>query len=214
MLRGEKMKVSSIFMSLQGEGLRIGEVSTFVRLTGCNRVCRFCDQPDTDHYTLDIVSEDLAKSIQGKNVVITGGEPLLQDEIYEFVGWLHECGKFVTIETNGDFDYLEEEEAPDLFSVSPKFPASTPFSVPGVYEDFERKIDVWDNLDFDVVFKYVVENEEQLTWILDKDHHKPVIIQPCEPEKAIVPSLMKCLNELDEKNIRVIPQTHKYLKVL
>ncbi len=204
--------ISEIFYSIQGEGELVGTPSTFIRLSGCNRNCSWCDTHQREHVTLNILPEDLAITIQTKNIVITGGEPMLQiKDLLDFIMVAHYNKSHITIETNGDifpsdkYMCIAEEALPDLFSVSPKFTN---------IELFTETIEKWDNSDFNVVFKFVVETEEELDLILSRGFIKPVIIQPCEPEKKIVPILMKRLHELEKRDIRVIPQTHKYLKVL
>lgn len=93
--------VNEIFYSLQGEGYHAGTPAVFVRLSGCNLCCSFCD---TDHskglrMTIDeIVSQ--VTSYPANVVILTGGEPSLQD-IAPLVDALHDHGKRVHIETNG-----------------------------------------------------------------------------------------------------------------
>ena len=135
------------FISIQGEGLRTGRPTLFIRLSGCNLRCVFrnsagkvtscCDTPYASFegsfaegkYTDDDVIKMLTNNPQVKDVVITGGEPLLnQASLEEFVKKLREVREFVlTIETNGTFvpsDYLLEQV--DLWSTSPKLASSTP----------------------------------------------------------------------------------------
>lgn len=95
------MKVNEIFYSLQGEGHYTGKPAVFVRLSGCNLSCPFCD---TQHEQGDMMSEEeiVSKISQfpARHVVITGGEPTMQltDSL---VALMHEAGFFVQIETNG-----------------------------------------------------------------------------------------------------------------
>ena len=134
------------FISIQGEGLRTGRPTLFIRLNGCNLRCVFrnstgkvascCDTPYASFegsaegkYTDDDVIKMFTDNPQVKDVVITGGEPLLnQASLEEFIKKLREVREFVlTIETNGTFvpsDYLLEQV--DLWSVSPKLASSTP----------------------------------------------------------------------------------------
>lgn len=95
------MKVNEIFYSLQGEGFWTGTPAVFVRLSGCNLRCSFCD---TRHETGSLRSEDeiVAEAARrpARHVVITGGEPSLFLTA-SLVDRLHEAGKYVAVETNG-----------------------------------------------------------------------------------------------------------------
>lgn len=94
-------KINEIFYSLQGEGFYTGTAAIFIRFSGCNLKCDFCD---TLHESGEFLSdEEILQKIslfESKHIVLTGGEPSLWiDE--EFVGKLKEAGYYVQIETNG-----------------------------------------------------------------------------------------------------------------
>lgn len=95
------MKVNEIFYSLQGEGFFTGTAATFVRLSGCNIRCPFCD---TDHTAgREMTEREIAHAVAqnvGRHVVITGGEPSLFLTA-SLVDELHREGKMVAVETNG-----------------------------------------------------------------------------------------------------------------
>lgn len=96
-----KLKVNEIFYSLQGEGRFTGTAAVFIRLSGCNLACPFCD---TDHRAArEMDAEEILEAISrypARHAVITGGEPGLQ-LTEEFVDMLHDKGYFVQVETNG-----------------------------------------------------------------------------------------------------------------
>ena len=95
------MLINEIFYSLQGEGRYTGTPAVFVRFSGCNMQCAFCDTQHERHSVMteeDIVSE--VCTYPAHHVVLTGGEPLLQ-LTSTLVDSLHRHGMTVQIETNG-----------------------------------------------------------------------------------------------------------------
>lgn len=95
------MKVNEIFYSLQGEGFFAGTPAVFIRLSGCNLRCPFCDTQHTEGEEIS-EAEIAAKAAEfpARHVVITGGEPsLFLTE--SLVDLLHQANKFVAVETNG-----------------------------------------------------------------------------------------------------------------
>lgn len=111
------MRVNEIFYSIQGEGAHSGEAAIFVRLSGCNLRCDFCD---TEHQPYqELAEEEIVRQtaeFPAKLVVITGGEPTLQLTA-SLVDKLHEAGKTVAIETNGT---RPVPRGVDWVTVSPK----------------------------------------------------------------------------------------------
>ena len=97
------LRVHEIFESVQGEGSKQGQKMTFIRLYGCNRNCAYCDQPQGDF--VDMAEEQILERCTLGQVCITGGEPLMQD-IYFLSELLDQSGKYISIETNGDFNTL------------------------------------------------------------------------------------------------------------
>lgn len=104
------LKISEIFDSLQGEGASAGQPCTFLRLAGCNLHCTWCDTKytwDWEHYSyqdqvsLQTVSELAERLHEVPRLVITGGEPLLQQPGLTALLGLLPAGLFVEIETNG-----------------------------------------------------------------------------------------------------------------
>jgi organic radical activating enzyme len=125
MRRPPTLKTTEIFASVQGEGLRQGEPTIFVRLSGCNRRCDFCDTKKAwrggrETPVEKIVGEvlRLRRGFPAAWVCLTGGEPLAQD-VRPLVRRLHEEGLKVQVETNGTFP---PEPGADWLTVSPKPP--------------------------------------------------------------------------------------------
>lgn len=103
-----------VFRTIQGEGYDSGEPVTFIRLYGCNVKCVYCDQPQTrDDKKKTSVTKLVDKvrrfSLSG-NVCITGGEPLVQEEVYPLIYELVNLGYKVSIETNGTIKLANYEE--------------------------------------------------------------------------------------------------------
>ena len=122
------MLISEIYKSIQGEGLLTGTESIFVRTSGCNLRCGFCDTPYTSWTTEgenqqipEIVQEALELDCQ--HLVLTGGEPMLQKEVVDLTVLMRKAGFHITIETAGTIDQPVEC---DLMSISPKLSNSNP----------------------------------------------------------------------------------------
>ena len=122
------MKISEIFYSIQGEGILLGVPSVFVRTSGCNLRCTWCDtpytswNPDGNKYALnEIVAR--VKQFGASHVVVTGGEPMIAPEIAELTEALKAEGMHITIETAGT---IVAPVTCDLMSISPKLANSTP----------------------------------------------------------------------------------------
>ncbi len=109
--------INEIFYSLQGEGANTGTPSVFVRFSGCNLRCRFCDTDHLQHtsMTADQIAHEVAKN-PAPLVVLTGGEPAMQIDV-ALVTALHDTGKAVAIETNGT---LPLPAGLDWVTLSPK----------------------------------------------------------------------------------------------
>lgn len=97
------MKVNEIFYSIQGEGTYTGYPAIFVRFSGCNLKCQFCDTNFAEYTEMnehEIVLEVMKQSSSCKFVVLTGGEPTLQVNS-KLLGLLHDKGYYIAMETNG-----------------------------------------------------------------------------------------------------------------
>lgn len=122
------MKIAEIYQSIQGEGFRTGTPSVFVRFSGCNLRCWYCDTPYTswspegEDLSLDEVLAQVATH-DCPDVVVTGGEPMLFSELVPLTTALRQMERQITIETAGT---LFLPVACDLMSISPKLSSSTP----------------------------------------------------------------------------------------
>ena len=122
------MKIAELFYSLQGEGSLVGVPSVFIRTSGCNLRCSWCDtpytswQPEGAELTLDQILAQV-DAHPCRHVVVTGGEPMIAPEVVALTERLREAGLHITIETAGT---VFKPVACDLMSISPKLANSTP----------------------------------------------------------------------------------------
>ena len=165
-----KIRINEIFYSIQGEGFWAGSAAVFVRFSGCNRKCSFCDTKH-EEYTEMSVNEILQQVMQFqpcKRVVITGGEPMIQKEgLHSLSLALAAAGYTTHLETNGDFP-IDPSEV-DWLTVSPKGP--------------EWKQKIGDELK--VVF--LGQPKEELDALLvstDKEFFRYHYLQPCDTPKG------------------------------
>jgi 7-carboxy-7-deazaguanine synthase len=184
------MRIAEIFASRQGEGLLTGTPSVFVRTSGCNLRCWFCDtpytswQPEGEDWPVErIVAEvgrlDLwggplagpAASDQGRpearpteqirHVVVTGGEPMLFAESVPLCEALVAKGLHITIETAGT---LYQPVVCDLMSISPKLASSTPSAERGGPWSARHERDRHQP---EVIFRLISEYAYQLKFVID-----------------------------------------------
>lgn len=130
---GGTYKLAEHFISINGEGQRAGELALFLRFAGCNLRCAWCDTAwacgtDAPHEAVTaarITEIAAAAYVQGvRNVTLTGGEPLLQENIAEVIARLVQAGLRVEIETNGAVALEPFLECGCTFTMDYKLPAS------------------------------------------------------------------------------------------
>ena len=123
------MRIAEIFYSIQGEGLLAGVPSIFIRTSGCNLRCHWCDTPYASWKPEgpEMSIEEILKKISGwdcNHIVLTGGEPMIAPDLPELATALKKQKKHITIETAGTI--LPNGIPCDLASLSPKLSNSTP----------------------------------------------------------------------------------------
>ena len=166
------MKIAELFYSIQGEGSLIGVPSFFIRTSGCNLRCSWCDtpytswQPEGTELSLRQILDEV-RAHPARHVVVTGGEPMIQPEIIPLTEQLRAAGLHITIETAGT---VFQPVACDLMSISPKLANSTPEGdwaarhdrvrlQPSVLTDLMAR--------YDYQLKFVIERPEDLTEVRD-----------------------------------------------
>ena len=163
------MKISELFFSIQGEGELTGIPSVFVRTSGCNLRCRWCDTkysswtPEGENVDIEELVEKVC-SYPARHVVITGGEPMIAKDVKEFVDLLKQSGKHITIETAGTI-------APngiqcDLASISPKLSDSTPEKGEISEEWIERHDST--RIDYNILNEWIDSYEFQLKFVVSR----------------------------------------------
>lgn len=123
------MLTSELFYSIQGEGKLVGVPSVFVRASGCNLRCTWCDtpyaswNPEGDNLSIDQILAYITAQ-PARHVVLTGGEPMIMKELPELTRRIKALGHHITIETAGT---VTADVLCDLMSISPKLSNSTPW---------------------------------------------------------------------------------------
>src|SRR5271170_612739 len=157
----ERLHINEIFYSIQGESTHAGRPCVFVRLTGCNLRCKWCDTEYAFYEGRRMPIAEVAEIIRGYRcdlIEVTGGEPLLQEGVYPLTEAMLEAGQTVMIETSG---------AVDLARLDPRVIKIMDLKCPGSGE-CERNL--WSNLDHltprDEI-KFVVADRADYEWARD-----------------------------------------------
>ncbi|WP_456396954.1 7-carboxy-7-deazaguanine synthase QueE [Desulfurobacterium sp.] len=221
------MKVYEIFSSVQGEGVDVGLVASFVRFAGCPLKCRYCDTQEARTGGIEFSQEDIINKLKSFGVpyiVLTGGEPLSHDGISDFLlklsseTWVRK----IFVETSGFF-YKSDIFIKKVFvNISPKPPSMAgDFSL----QSFKNFIV---NFPDRIQVKFLILSAEDLVWILrivreceDYFSKKGIIFQPIDvPEKSysesvksVIDLVMREKTLLSRFNVRVIPQIHKLVGI-
>lgn len=198
------LKVAEIFSSIQGEGLRQGEPTLFVRLSGCNLKCSFCDtkyawRGGKDYSTVQILEEikRQRRRFPAKWVCLTGGEPLLQD-VADLVLKLKEGNLRIQVETNAT---IFRSLPVDWYSISPK-PEKYFFRPEYRKKAKEVKLVVTKRLNLDVIQRLRQEFPEKT----------PLLLQPQSNRKWSMNKGMRLSRQAMKagiENIRLSVQLHK-----
>jgi 7-carboxy-7-deazaguanine synthase len=215
------MRICELFQSIQGEGEFAGTSSIFVRTTGCNLRCWFCDtpysswNPEGAHERWQGVLERVL-SHDCEHVVVTGGEPLLQPDVVPLTHALRNAGRFVTIETAGT---VYRPAHADLMSISPKRPNSAPRGDHWEHRH-ERLRDNRDVLallmrEYKYQLKYVIDRREDLVDVEEHLRQLPqvdserVFLMPQATEANDLHRKMEWLEvAARERGYRVSPRLH------
>lgn len=206
------MFVNEIFYSIDGEGLRTGELAIFIRLSGCNMNCSYCDtkyalkKTDGKLMSIDEIIDEISK-YNCKNITLTGGEPLLTKESNDLINTLLEKEYKVNIETNGSVD-ITKYLGKCLITMDYKLPSSN-------MEKY-MNLDNLEKLTENDVLKFVTQESDfdKIEEILKNYKLKcyvyiSPIYEKIEPYKIV--DFMKKLsdNDIDMSKVRMQVQLHK-----
>lgn len=236
--------IKEVFSSIQGEGNYIGYKQLFIRFSGCNLSCNYCDTDFKNAEFCNINYENQIKKIKNdisvetlKNITMdfyqkphhsisfTGGEPLLQTEfINKFINSLKsEINTKYFLETNGSLpdELLKIIGNIDIISMDIKLESST--NQPSLFDLNEDFIKIAKKYQKEIYVKLVITNNilndeiKKVANILEK-YNTPLILQPKMNGNKVdvsTQNLIKTFEKFNEllKNVRIIPQTHKFLNL-
>lgn len=209
MTEKERLRITEIFYSLQGESSSVGWPTVFVRLTGCPLRCEYCDTTYAfqggEWMMLDAIVENV-KSYSARFVTITGGEPLAQKNVHSLMTRLCDEGMHVSLETSGALDVAQVDER-----VVKVMDLKTPSSG-------EVGKNYWDNISYlssDDEVKFVIANRDDYDWACEQlRQHKleqrcQVLFSPCQG--VLSPRDLADWILEDRLNVRFQLQLHKLI---
>jgi 7-carboxy-7-deazaguanine synthase len=209
------MRIAEIFYSIQGEGRLLGVPSVFIRTSGCNLRCVWCDTPytswepeGTERELNEILLE--AKRHPTKYVVVTGGEPFLAHEIEELTRRLKREGFHITMETAAT---IFKAVQCDLMSMSPKLANSTPWK-----RDKGRfaKIHEEHRINSPVILQFIDRYDYQLKFVVDnkKDFLEIekilAMLETVDRSRVLVMAQGRTKSELREKGPWIVELCQKH----
>ncbi|MDI6839243.1 MAG: radical SAM protein [bacterium] len=204
------MKVNEIFKSIQGESIFQGLPCIFVRLTGCNLRCSYCDTKyayeEGDEISVDEIICEIGK-YDCKLIEITGGEPLLQPEVYDLSYKLLALDYKILVDTNGSIPV--ERLAPEIIRI-------LDIKCPGSGMSDRMYWDNLKNLRHTDEIKFVCSDKQDYEWA------KSIVKKYSLPEKVDVVSFSPAFGRIspaslaewimvDNLNVRLQLQLHKYI---
>lgn len=206
------MKVVEIFKSIDGEGIRAGFPVTFIRLAGCNLNCSYCDS----RYACDWKDEDVTEmtpeeiftkvfKMGNKRITLTGGEPLIHEDVDTLIELLRNNGFEINIETNGSVDI-------DKYIGYSRILLTMDFKCPSSGMTDRMLLSNLDKLRKKDVLKFVVGSKEDLDCCRDmiKYTSAQVFISPVfgkiEPREIV-----EYMIEHDMQDCRIQLQLHKFI---
>ncbi len=206
----ETLRVTEIFLSVQGESKSVGWPTAFVRLTGCPLRCQYCDTAYAFHggamHTLDQILKHVGE-LGARHVTVTGGEPLAQPRALDLLVALCDRGYIVSLETSG---------AMDISAVDPRVSRVVDFKTPGSGEEHRNLYSNVAELRVSDQVKFVICDRGDYWWAKDicakyslTDHVSDVLFSPSASEQNATQLAEWILG--DGLNVRFQIQLHKVL---
>ena len=204
-----ELRINEIFFSIQGESVKVGLPTIFIRLTGCPLRCGYCDTAYAFHDGEKMSIDSIIKTIgqyRAKHVTVTGGEPLAQRHCHELLARLCDEGFHVSLETSG---------AISVANVDERVMKIMDIKTPGSSEENKNKYENIAQLNQIDQIKFVICNRHDYDWAKQKmNEYKltdicEVLFSP-EHESLDPADLANWILE-DKLNVRLQLQVHKYL---
>lgn len=209
------MRIAEIFYSIQGEGRLVGMPSVFIRTSGCNLRCAWCDTPYTswrsegENWGVSKILRKVA-TYPARHVVITGGEPLLTPEVVELSAAVQQAGLHLTIETAAT---IFRPVLCDLISLSPKLSHSTPWKrADGRF----ARMHEGNRLHIDVIQKFIDAYDYQVKFVVNRlqdfaeiDEILRQLRQP-DPARVLIMAQGKTRAELSKKTHWIVAACKQY----
>ena len=206
-----KLRVNEIFQSIQGEGVQIGAPTIFLRLFGCDLRCTWCDSMyavEGGDYQ-NIALEDIIRETEShncKNICVTGGEPLLQqDALVTLVDILIQKKYNILLETSGHIQ-------PDQIFYNPNVLISMDCKCPGSKMEKKTDFSILESLQEKDQIKFVISDRNDYEYAKEIITHRrfraTIVFQPVYGTDI---SFLVDLALRDNLNIRVLPQLHKLI---
>jgi 7-carboxy-7-deazaguanine synthase len=204
-MRG-KMRICEYFRSIQGEGLNIGVPTYFIRTAGCNLRCAWCDTTYAQEGGKETSLDEIMEAVDDtENVCITGGEPMLQEDMPELIERLLSAGKKIVIETNGSVDISKiPKDERICVNLDVKCPSSG-MSEKNLLSNLEHvgkkdalKFVIGDRIDMNYAIRFIRENKTDAN-----------IVFSAVGGMNLLPIAEEVIHR--KLNVRVLPQLHKII---
>jgi organic radical activating enzyme len=222
-MSGPSFRINEIFLSVQGEGVHVGERTVFVRFYGCPLRCVWCDQPEAlahtgvgrfDAMTPEAVLARVRSHPAVRRVCLTGGEPVLAptEPLLWLLGELREEGYWISVETSGVRVVEPLLPAIDFWTVAPKGRSARTFEGDPVEAQLPSVARLITALGDRLQLKFVLQAEEDVTdavRILDGLRYQGGIVLQPEHEQGDGKLIFDSWPWDRYPDARLIPQTHK-----